>query len=213
MVIITWLLGSNGIKIVSVNIYDPIYVLLEKLNISDKKANFIFKGQTYSLASNLTIQEIGLINDTNIFINKPAISGGGLMTVDVSKNKTKIVPFGNSGKKYHIVTPVLNIKSRCKNSSCEAYNNAIYIQIGYLVRWNLLDNLKEKVRCPSCKARVKPLNFGFWLCLYEIEYEKETEKGYDENTVKGEAGDEYKTFANEDDKVEFTRLVFNIYDN
>ena len=211
MVIITCLLGSNGIKIVSVNIYDPIYVLLEKLNISDKKANFIFKGQTYSLASNLTFQEIGLINDTNIFINKPAISGGGLMTVDVSKNKTKILQFKNTGKKYRYVCHGLNIKSECKNKLCEAYNDVVYIQIGYVVRWNLLDNLKEKVRCPSCKERVKPLNFGFWLCRYEIEYEKETENGYEENTIKGEAGNEYKTFANEDDKAEFTRLVFNIY--
>ena len=107
------------------------------------------------------------------------------MTIDVSKNKTEIVQFGNSGKKYRIVIPGLNIKSICKNSSYEAYNDIIYIQIGYVTIWNLLENLKEKVRCPSCKERVKPLNFGLWLCRYEIEYEKETENGYDENTVRG----------------------------
>ena len=123
------------------------------------------------------------------------------------------MPFDDRAPDYRIVCHGLNIKSKCKNSSCEAYNDVIYIQIGYVVGWNLLNNLKEKVRCPSCKARVKPLNFGFLLCRYEIEYEKETENGYDENTVKGEAGNEYKTFANEDDKVEFTRLVFNIYYN
>ena len=212
MVIITCKIATSCQKRVSVNISDPIYILLDKLNIRDKKTKFVFNGETYLIASDLTFEEIGLTKDSVIYINNPRISGGAF-TVDVSKNKTIIIPFGKSGKKYRIVWHGLNIKSECKNSSYEAYNDVIYIPIGYVVGWNLLDNLKEKVRCPSCKARVKPLNFGFWLCRYEIEYEKETEKGYDENTVKGEAGNEYKTFANEDDKVEFTRLVFNIYSN
>ena len=212
MVKIVCKLGSRN-KVVEVKISDPIYILLDKLKITDKKTKFIFGGNTYSIASLFTFQEIGLTTDTRIAFCNQAISGGGLMTVDVSKNQTKIVPFGNSGKKYRLVCPGLNIKSECKNRSCEAYNDTIYIEIGYVTKWNLLDNLKEKVRCPSCNERVKPLNFGFWLCRYEIEYEKETENGYDENVVKGEAGDEYKTFANEDDKVEFTRLVFNIYQN
>ena len=213
MVIINCIFSISCTKTVSVDISDPIYILLDKLNINDKNTKFVFKQKMYTLASILTFEEIGLTEDSSIHKYHQAIAGGGVSTVDVSKNKTKIIPFGNTGKKYRIVCHGLNIKSKCKNSSCEAYNDVIYIQIGYVVGWNLLDNLKEKVRCPSCKARVKPLNFGFWLCRYEIEYEKETENGYDENTVKGEAGDEYKTFANEDDKVEFTRLVFNIYHN
>ena len=212
MVIIHCKLSSSCRKTVSVNISDPIYILLDKLNITDKRTTFIFKGETFQLSSNLTFEEIGLTKDTSIVICSQAISGG-FMRIDVSKNKTKIISFGNTGKKYRYVCKGLNIQSECKNSSCEAYNDVIYIQIGYVVGWNLLDNLKEKVRCPSCKARVKPLNFGFWLCRYEIEYEKETKNGYDENTVKGEAGDEYKTFANENDKWEFTRLIFNIYQN
>ena len=211
MVKITCKISTTKTETVEVNISDPLYVLLEKLNITDKNTKFIFREETYSVASISTFQEIGLTNDTRISINNQALAGGGLMMVDVSKNKTKIIPFGNTWKKYRIVCPGLNIKSKWKNEACEAYKDTIYIQIGYVTKWNLLDNLKEKVRCPSCNERVKPLNFGFWSCRYEIEYEKETENGYDENVVKGEAGDEYKTFANEDDKVEFTRLVFNIY--
>ena len=210
MVFITCKLSTSCTKRVSVNISDPIYILLDKLNISDKNTKFVFEGKTYSLASILTFEEIGLIKDSLIFIQNQAI-GGGFMRIDVSKNKTKIISFGNTGKKYRYVCKGLNIQSECKNSSCEAYNDVIYIQIGYVVGWNLYDNLEEKVRCPSCKARVKPLNFGFWLCRYEIEYE--TENGYDKNTFKGEAGDEYKTFSNENDKWEFTRLIFNIYQN
>ena len=188
-----------------------LYLLYSTSNTCLKSLSFAFS-ETYSIASNLTFEEIGLTTDSVIYINNQGISGGAF-TVDVSKNKTKIIPFDYTGPDYRIVWQGLNIKSECKNRSCKAYNDIIYIPIGYVVGWNLLDNLKEKVRCPSCKARVKPLNFGFWLCRYEIEYEKETENGYDENTVKGEAGNEYKTFANEDDKVEFTRLVFNIYRN
>ena len=211
MIKITCKISTKKTETVEVHISDPLCVLLYKLNITDKNAIFNFRGVTYSIASVLTFQEIDLTDDTEISIISPSIAGGGLMTVDVSKNKTKIVPFGNTGKKYRIVCPGLNIKSKCKNKACEAYKDTIYIKIGYVTKWNLLNNLKEKVRCPSCNERVKPLNFGFWLCRYEIEYEKETENGYDENVVKGEVGNEYKTFANEDDKVEFTRLVFNIY--
>ena len=213
MVKITCKIDFRNTKVVDVRVSDPLFVLLNKLNISDKKTKFVFEGKEYRMASILIFEEIGLTSDSRISINNPAIAGGGLMTVDISKNQTKIIPFGNTGKKYRLVCPGLNIKSECKNRACEAYDDVIYIEIGYVQRWNLLDNLKEKVRCPSCNERVKPLNFGFWLCRYEIEFEKETENGYDENVVKGEAGDEYKTFSNEDDKVEFTRLVFNIYQN
>ena len=41
-------------KIVEVDTWSPIYVLLEKLKISDKKTKFIFQGQTYCLGMSLT---------------------------------------------------------------------------------------------------------------------------------------------------------------
>jgi len=197
---------------VKVNISDPFFILLEKLNITDKNAKFIFNHKIYILLSIMTFQEIGLLHDSTIYIITNVIAGGGVRTVDVSKNQTKLLEFENTGKKYRYTTRGLNIQSKCKNKSCEAYKDVIYIKIGYVMGWNLLENLKEKVKCPSCNERVKPLNFGFWDCLYEIEYEKETENGYEENIVRGDSGEnEFRIFANENDKVDFTRLVFNIY--
>jgi ribosomal protein L37AE/L43A len=207
-------LGPRSQKIVEVDISQPVSVLAEKLNITDRETKFMYNWETFCIYGAYTFEDIGLKQDNRIFINNQSISGGGVSTVDVSKNKTKILGLTHdpNAKFYEYVTRGLNIKSECKNRSCEAYNNRIYIQIGYVTRWNLLDNLREKVRCPNCKERVKPLNFGFWDCRYEIEYEKETENGYEENTVSGEAGaDDFKIFDNENDKADFTRLIFNIY--
>ena len=207
-------LGPRSQKIVEVDISQPVSVLAEKLNITDKNRKFTYKGQPFSIYGLYTFEDIGIKQDTIISFTIQVPSGGGVSTVDVSKNKTKILGLTHdpNAKFYECVIPGLNIKSECKNRSCEAYNNRIYIQIGYVTRWNLLDNLREKVRCPNCKERVKPLNFGFWDCRYEIEYEKETENGYEENTVSGEAGaDDFKIFDNENDKADFTRLIFNIY--
>jgi hypothetical protein len=214
MVKITCKYGPGNPKIVEVDISQPVSVLAEKLNITDKKTKFLYNGQTFSIYGAYTFEDIGLKHDNRIFINNQSISGGGVSTVDISKNKTRILGFSHdpNPKRYRFVIEGLNIKSECKNKSCEAYNDTIYIKIGYVTRWNLLDNLREKVRCPSCNERVKPLNFGFWDCRYEIEYEKETENGYEENTVRGEAGaDDFKIFDNENDKADFTRLIFNIY--
>ena len=207
-------IGHGKQKTVEVDISQPVYVLAEKLNIKDKKTKFVCREGTFCIYGSYTFEDIGLREDAIISVNNQAISGGGISVVDVSKNKTKILGLScdPNAKFYKYVIPGLNIKSECKNNSCEAYDDTIYIQIGYVTRWNLLDNLREKVRCPSCKERVKPLNFGFWDCRYEIEYEKETENGYEENTVEGEAGaDDFKIFDNENDKADFTRLIFNIY--
>ena len=76
MVIITCKLGCNNIKKVEVSTHDPLHKLLDLLQISDK-AKFVFKGKTYSISSILTFEEIGLVRDCEIYINNPAISGGG----------------------------------------------------------------------------------------------------------------------------------------
>ena len=71
-------IGTGKIKIVEVDTSSPIYVLLEKLKISDKKTKFLFKGQTYSVFMSLTFEEIGLVDDNcKLFFNNQAISGGG----------------------------------------------------------------------------------------------------------------------------------------
>ncbi len=73
---ITCKLGTRNIKVVEVSLDDPLLVLLEKLNICDKKTKFIFKGVTYSMSSCFTFKEIGITEDCRIFINNQGISGG-----------------------------------------------------------------------------------------------------------------------------------------
>lgn len=72
--ILTCKIGSST-KIITVNPYDILHVLFEKLGITDEDSKFTFKGKTYDIASTRTFQKIGLITDTKIFIINQAISG------------------------------------------------------------------------------------------------------------------------------------------
>lgn len=62
-------------KVVQVQPEDQLNILLNKLNIGDKKAKFVYKGYTYSLATIFTFKEIGLTTDTDLNIVTPARAG------------------------------------------------------------------------------------------------------------------------------------------
>ena len=66
---------GNETKIVTVELYDILHVLFEKLKLTDEDSKFTFKGKTYDIASTRTFQKIGLVTDTKIFIINQAISG------------------------------------------------------------------------------------------------------------------------------------------
>ena len=66
--------GTNDVKTVKVNPSDRIYNLLNKLDINDESAKFIFNGMTYSLGSNQTFSEIGLKDNNRIYITQQRIS-------------------------------------------------------------------------------------------------------------------------------------------
>jgi hypothetical protein len=67
--------GSFDYKIIEVFIDDPLFVLLKKLNISNKNTNFILNGTLYSLSSIQTFDEIGIRKDTEIAIDNCASPG------------------------------------------------------------------------------------------------------------------------------------------
>ena len=140
--------------------------------------------------------------------------GGGITTVDISKNNTRTISFSSTAPYYREVCDGLNIMSICKNknNSCDALNDVIYIKIGFVKNWNLCENLEKKVKCPVCDGRVKPLNYGFTNCNYEIEYEKEVDDGYEDGKVNGKAeGNEFKLFnESESGTAVFPKLIFNI---
>jgi hypothetical protein len=68
-------MGSRNVKVVDVEANEALFVLLNKLNITDKNTKFIFNGITYSMGSIQTFQEIGLTSDARITINNQAIAG------------------------------------------------------------------------------------------------------------------------------------------
>ena len=72
-------LGKDDFRSVVVSPNDYLYVLLDKLNITDKKTKFMYDSKIYDMASFETFQEINLtLDNTKIFIYKPnSISGAG----------------------------------------------------------------------------------------------------------------------------------------
>ena len=136
----------------------------------------------------------------------------GIETVDISKNKTKEVSPGKSGLSYRCASKGLNIRATCKNNNCIAYNDVVYIQIGYVQNWNLFEHLEDKVVCPSCKEMVNPENYYFNKCFYKIDYIQNSDGKMKRGSISGSASsDNYKTFDEEESgKAIFAKLVFNV---
>lgn len=72
---LTCKLGTKNIKVVEVQPHEALYILLNKLSISDKNTKFIFNGITYSMGSIQTFAEIGLTSDSRIAVNNQGIAG------------------------------------------------------------------------------------------------------------------------------------------
>lgn len=159
-------LGTNNIKVVEVDPSDPLYVLLQKLKISDKHSKFLFKGVPYSMGSIQTFEEIGLTFDTGINITSPAIAGGGMTFTDVSKKNTVNLGFSSSAPSYRTANKGINIFGFCKKSGCNAYDKEVVVPISK----NKVDLIEEKFsfHCPECDSIIEPKTVGFYLCKYHI---------------------------------------------
>lgn len=68
-------LGTNNTKQIEVQPSEQLNVLLSRLNLTDKKTKFMYKGQTYGIFTNLTFQEIEMVDGARIFVNNQGISG------------------------------------------------------------------------------------------------------------------------------------------
>ena len=137
---------------------------------------------------------------------------GGIETVDISKNKTKEVSRAKSAPSYRYASKGLNIRATCKNNNCIAYNDVVYIQIGYVQNWNLFEHLEDKVVCPSCKEMVNPENYYFKKWFYKIDYIKNSDGKMKRGSISGSASsDNFKKFDEEESgKAIFAKLVFNV---
>ena len=90
--------------------------------------------------------------------------GGGISTVDISKNITNESEGAKNDPSYREGCKGLCIRSICKNKNCVAYDDTIYVKIGYVQNWNLSNHLKDQVLCPSCRKMVRPKNYYFKDC-------------------------------------------------
>ena len=68
-------IGGGGYQNVTVNIKEPIYILMDILNIEDANVKFVYNGITYAIGSIRTFEKIGLIKDTTLILFSEAISG------------------------------------------------------------------------------------------------------------------------------------------
>ena len=225
MSIINFKVYDNGVQNdvsydASITIRDFILDYLAKNwdNVSLDTKVFVFKTGAKVLNSPRFLDvKLGDVirKDSTVTVHRKmelSYSGGGIETVDVSKNRTKEVSPVKGGPSYRYTSNGLNIRATCKNSSCIAYNAVVYIQIGYVQNWKLFDHLEDKVLCPSCKEMVKPENYYFKKCFYKIDFIKESDGKMEKGSISGSASsDNYKTFDEvESGKAIFAKLVFNV---
>ena len=224
MSIINFKVGDQG-KAISVSYDASITIKDFILDYLAKHCNYvsldpnvyIFKvgGKILSSQRYLDKQLKDVIKTDSIvhFIRKQDMQySGGIETVDISKNKTKEVSPAKNVPSYRYASKGLNIRATCKNNNCIAYNDVVYIQIGYVQNWNLFEHLEDKVVCPSCKEMVNPENYYFKKCFYKIDYIKNCDGKMKSGSISGSASsDNYKTFDEEESgKAIFAKLVFNV---
>jgi len=227
MIKVNFTKGDGEIIPISINSSSTVReLLMEYLKLQNKAYtldyaldNLSFRFRSLPLEKYLDkqINQIGAFKPEAIILVRELLTihySGGIKTVDISKNNTRTLSFSSTAPNYREVCDGLNIKSICKNknNSCDALNDVIYIKIGFVKNWNLCENLEKKVKCPVCGGRVKPLNYGFTNCNYEIEYEKEVDDGYEDGKVNGKAEEnEFKLFnESESGTAVFPKLIFNI---
>jgi hypothetical protein len=69
-------LGDYGEQVIDVQKTDKLSVLLNLLNLSDKRSKFIYEGRTYSIYTNQTFEDINLTKNNNIlYILNQGIAG------------------------------------------------------------------------------------------------------------------------------------------
>ena len=197
---------------IKININQTIGEIKKKYNMMDFE--WLYDG--IILENDKTFKYYKIKDGDEIYCIVNVEGGGGIFgieTIDISKNYgTNNMDFSSSAPSYRLIVSGLNIQSICKNNKiCIANEKIIYVQIGFVTNWNLLLHQNEVI-CPECKRRVKPLNFGFLNCKYEIEYEKLEDDEYNDGKVKGKA--DSKEFIIFDQyysgKAIFKKLIFNI---
>ena len=147
---------------------DVIQRYRAKSGDNDPTNKFIFNAK--NLNQNLTVAEVGMTKNANIFVvSTKGIKGAGgipLMFTDLSKNKTKEIGLSKKAPSYRKVTKGINIFGICNFKKCKAYKKEVVVRI----KKKKLDLIKERdeLFCPECEATIIPKTVGFYLCKFMI---------------------------------------------
>ena len=138
-----------------------------KPNNNDESKRFIFNAKKINYS--LTVGELGINNNANIFVESTKrVKGGGcpMLFSDVSKNKTKEIGFSKNAPSYRKACKGINIFGICHCKICKAYKKEVVVRIKKK-RFDLI-NEKDKLFCPECESLIIPKTVGFYLCKFKI---------------------------------------------
>ena len=219
------LLGDLGAQVVEVLPNDPLYSLLQKLDISDK-TTFIFEGRTFCVSSILTFSEIGINKDCNLFFMNPAISGGCgseyskfanlsdefISKIDVSRNNPNIPKWRTVGKG-------INLHGICLNKNCVANGKEVTRHIKSK-EYNIINEGFMGI-CPMCNKHFDLDTCSFYKCDYKVEgtyFDKFIDDWVDlpDKIQKTSGGkvfyyDYKKEISGKEGKVRYKRLILKVF--
>ena len=202
-------LGNNDVRTINVEKTEQINCMLHKLNIADKMTKFVFKGETYSMSSILTFEEIGLISNCSI------VAITQVKAAEKSFSSTKIIfePTEKSpdeclikteGPFYLSINDGINLFGFCQNKNCLAYKK-VTSHFGY-GNFDLIEDLTSKSykcpKCPLCEYNLLDLeSCKFMNCKYNYKGIKlENKKEVDVEFNKGETKEiDYIFLGNKDE--------------
>ena len=192
--------------------------ILPSENIGDKKKQEKQEDSTWKcngriLKDNKTFNDYNIEENDVIYSSRKNVGGGcagfGLNTIDITKNRTKIVEFDPNAPFYRYVENGMSIQAICGNN-CRAKDEIVYCKIGFVRDYDLLYHLGD-IKCPACKSEVYPKNSGFLRCNYKIDYEKWENNKKSSGTIEGRADNKFILFSEYSGNANFTKLVFNVY--
>ena len=133
-------LGTSTIKKLKVNKSDRLYTLLDKLDIHEKNASFIFSGKKYLMASDETFSDIGLIYDyAKIFVRDQSQSG--VLCLECNHYKTN----------YYNIFPCCNNAYLC--GACHDESESHCWDGAYKYKCTVCSSIFEGDFCNKCNSK------------------------------------------------------------
>ncbi|KAG6948854.1 hypothetical protein JG688_00014908 [Phytophthora aleatoria] len=137
----------------------------EKIALDHQILIFAWK----QLEDHLPLCSYGIKNQSQVHLVRP-MRGGGVPSrifADVSDDSLLTeLEFSHDGPEWRWAYNGLNIEGRCKNATCDAFQERI-IHPKRFEAFNLMQD--DGIQCPMCFAKVKPRTCGFYDCAWKFE--------------------------------------------